>query len=60
LLAPLIVPFGIAVVTYIVALVLRMVSDVVSNEFAVAVVVLTVSLGFLASVFISLRRGALE
>lgn len=59
LITPLLVPFSIAVGTYLVAHGLCMVNAGGSNEFRVAVVVLTVSLGGMANLFVILRRGAL-
>lgn len=59
LITPLLVPFGIAVGTYLVAHGLCMVNAGGSNEFRVAVVVLTVSLGGMANLLVTLRRGAL-
>ncbi|NHM17555.1 hypothetical protein [Tritonibacter mobilis] len=57
LVTPLLVPCAIAVATYLVAHGLSMVNEGGSNEFRVAVVVLTVSLGGMANLFLVLRRS---
>ena len=60
LIAPLLVPFGIAVATYLVAYGLSLTNHGGSNELRIAIVFLTASLGVMANLFIVMRRGNLE
>ncbi len=60
LIEPLLLPSAIAVITCCVVYVLGMLNKGGSNEFRITVVILAVLLGFIANLFVILRRGALE